>query len=241
MLAINSKDLLPDSLPLENLISDRQILILEEASKLYQNPVHEVKSVKLDAYLPPNLDEVSECISKTCVDEEVQTRIETSSCEVNTTLYSPPSNSKIRVIPATIASQSNIMNCDMLLGDNYIAVINKGDAVNLKLQIELQNVSNHSNKQSNSNWKNVRVTNSLSDIFKKRMSSNGGDEVVAATKSLESVICGINDCYTKVVVVQCSCCGNKTTMPRVDTVPVYKDPDGFFILIPTTALQENHM
>ncbi|CAB3220903.1 unnamed protein product [Arctia plantaginis] len=244
MVTVNSKDLFTDYLPLENLISEKQILLLEEASNLYQNPVHEVKSVKLDAYVvPTNMEEVNNCvdsIAKTRVDEEIQTKIETSSCEVNTALYSPPSNSKIKVIAATVASQSNIMKCDTPLGDNYIAVINKGDAVNLKLQIEVQNGSSHTNKQSSSNWKNVRETNSLSDIFKKRKSSNTGDDVVTATKSLESVVCGINECYTKVVVVQCSCCGNKTTMARADKVPVYKDPNGFFILIPTTPQQENH-
>ncbi|XP_075978847.1 uncharacterized protein LOC142978327 isoform X2 [Anticarsia gemmatalis] len=228
--------------PVDNLISDRDIIVISTDTHLYKNPESDNKSMKLDAYQIPIADNViiATVGSIEHVNEEAQTAVEQSTREVNTpdadVLYT---DSKLQVAPVTLVERNIAVTCDIPLEDNYIAIINKGDPVNLSMNLGYQTIGIQDAIQTKSNYNVVQNKSSLTDIKTREVSLNSEDgNAVKQTKSLQSVPNDFNKNFAKVIVVQCGCCGNTAAVPHLVTMPVFKTEEDFFILMPSPVKEE---
>lgn len=238
----SDKGLTTDTANLDNLICNKEIVVI--GPDIPKNMESEI-TCYLESTHYSATDEVVSCfIMQNTAEEEVQTNTDQGTEKVETSDVGVAKSDSKKEIPAS-SQNTNAINCHIPLEDNFIAVINKGDAVNLNLTIELKksDTCEPVGTTSNIGPRFARKVSSLTNIFKKeKLLDLKDEETTVQTKSLQSIISSVNDCFAKVVVVQCACCGNNTTVPRIDSMPVYKDDNGFFILMPgpTPTPGDNH-
>ncbi|XP_026726315.1 uncharacterized protein LOC113492834 isoform X2 [Trichoplusia ni] len=246
----NHKGLTTDSTAVENIIGDKDIIVV--STNLFRNQESEIHSVKLDSSGKPVIchtkssDETQTAIPNKPdsevwipVNEEVQTCSDPLGEEINMDRHEGSSrqeirtSSKLKMSRPASGPRLNMVADDATPDENYIAIINKGDVVNLKVNIEVR-----SGESTNHNTS--KKSHSLTNITRAEIGSQISidEDMVVQSKSLQSLLnsefrgTGFEG-RPKVVVVQCACCGIRTlNPPRGDATP--SENKKYFVLVPSS-------
>nr|XP_049698144.1 filaggrin-like isoform X1 [Helicoverpa armigera] len=245
----NHKSLLTDSGPVEKAFDNNEIVVV--STNLFRNQESEITSMRLDTVkhvfdnmkdFPDEIIKLPQNIPSSNVNEGVQTLTELVSEAVDKHGHAV-SSCKGRG-GCTVSSQRDNTVATDDPKENFISILNKGDVVNLKLNIEVRN--DQSKKPVNFCQKSGRKSRSLTNITRTEKCSQISidDDILAQSKSLQSLLnneyfrgCA-SDGRPKILVVQCACCGRSNNSPR--DPPRSSDSKKYFVLLPNPHQQDKN-
>ncbi|CAH1643290.1 unnamed protein product [Spodoptera littoralis] len=244
----NQKSLAADSIPIENFIGDKEIIIISK--NLLRNPETEIASMRLDSVkhviddikdapdqAKTGLFTIQRSVISIPVNEGVQTYAEVcdaaeqhgqGAIAYNTTKMQWAFSNLPSLQDSMVATNEK---------ENVISILNKGDIVNLKLNIEVINGDRSVVSSQNTTQKSRSLTNIVT--IEKGSQITIDDDLYEQSKSLQSLLdeetckgSGFEG-HPKVMVVQCACCDRLNNQPRSD-LPACCESKKYIVLLPSS-------
>ncbi|XP_035430451.2 uncharacterized protein LOC118262901 [Spodoptera frugiperda] len=244
----NQKSLARDNIPIENMIGDKEVIIISK--NLLRNPETEIASMRLDS-VKHVIDDITDASNQTKtevvtirrsvisipVSEGVQTYAEV--CDAaeqhgqgvvayNTTKMQWAFSNLPSLQGSTVAANEK---------ENIISILNKGDIVNLKLNIEVINGDRSVISSQNTTRKSRSLTNIVTTEKGSQITID--DDLYEQSKSLQSLL-NEETCkgsgfegHPKVMVVQCACCDRLNNQLASD-LPACCESKKYIVLLPSS-------
>lgn len=248
---INQESFLRNRAPLENIIDEQGISTVSTATHSLKQPESEITTTSridtvkhvIEANIPQETQTeviyVGKNLASTSISVEVQTSTEALDTQQHAQQMSATNTAKVNSgICCPCCQRDRVVDPDT----NTVPILNKGDAVNLKLNIEVRNII----KSVYSCAKNCQRSQSLTDTktSEKESQITVDDHFLLRRDSLQSIFCknyfqnyGF-DCSPNVMVVQCAGCGRLNNPPRGKTPQCCENNSKYFVLL-TNSVNED--